>query len=73
MCVCVSQDVKAGEVRNIKSMWENMGETFPQDEPHGKVHHAVYLISSHNTNQSNNCEIKSCYFIHKCVSKKGIL
>lgn len=41
MCVCVSQDVKAGEVRNIKSMWENMGETFPQDEPHGKVHHAV--------------------------------
>ncbi|NP_001410762.1 lymphocyte specific protein 1 b isoform 2 [Danio rerio] len=25
------QDVKAGEVRNIKSMWENLNETSPQD------------------------------------------
>lgn len=29
-------DIKAGEVRNIKSLWENMGETSPQDKPHGK-------------------------------------
>ncbi|XP_051757718.1 non-muscle caldesmon isoform X2 [Ctenopharyngodon idella] len=27
------QDVKAGEVRNIKSMWENLGDASSQDKP----------------------------------------
>ncbi|XP_056317857.1 lymphocyte-specific protein 1 isoform X2 [Danio aesculapii] len=31
------QEVKAGEVRNIKSMWENLNETSPQDKPCAKV------------------------------------
>lgn len=30
------QDVKAGEVRNIKSMWENLNESPPQDKPCAK-------------------------------------
>ncbi|XP_043099142.1 lymphocyte-specific protein 1 isoform X2 [Puntigrus tetrazona] len=30
------QDVKAGEVRNIKSMWENLGDASPQDKPNAK-------------------------------------
>ncbi|XP_065145514.1 lymphocyte specific protein 1 b isoform X2 [Paramisgurnus dabryanus] len=29
-------DVKAGEVRSIKSMWENMGDTSPQDISYAK-------------------------------------
>ncbi|XP_057194830.1 lymphocyte-specific protein 1 isoform X3 [Triplophysa rosa] len=45
-----SQDVKAGEVHNIKSMWENMGETSPQDEPHGKGYGGKkykFVVSGH--------------------------
>ncbi|CAM4525929.1 unnamed protein product [Leuciscus chuanchicus] len=30
------QDVKAGEVRNIKSMWENLGDNLSQDKPCAK-------------------------------------
>ncbi|XP_016099693.1 lymphocyte-specific protein 1-like isoform X2 [Sinocyclocheilus grahami] len=30
------QDVKAGEVRNIKSMWENLGDASSQDKPYAK-------------------------------------
>ncbi|XP_016386208.1 lymphocyte-specific protein 1-like isoform X2 [Sinocyclocheilus rhinocerous] len=30
------QDVKAGEVRNIKSMWENLGDTSSQDKTYAK-------------------------------------
>ncbi|XP_056608383.1 lymphocyte-specific protein 1 isoform X2 [Triplophysa dalaica] len=43
-------DVKAGEVRNIKSMWENMGETFSQVEPHGKGYGGKkykFVVSGH--------------------------
>ncbi|XP_052457546.1 lymphocyte-specific protein 1-like isoform X2 [Carassius gibelio] len=30
------QDVKAGEVRNIKSIWENLGDASSQDKPNAK-------------------------------------
>ncbi|XP_042616385.1 lymphocyte-specific protein 1-like isoform X3 [Cyprinus carpio] len=30
------QDVKAGEVRNIKSLWENLGDASSQDKPNAK-------------------------------------
>ncbi|KAK7170296.1 hypothetical protein R3I94_000506 [Phoxinus phoxinus] len=30
------QDVKAGEVRNIKSVWEKLGDNLPQDKPCAK-------------------------------------
>lgn len=46
VCVCMSQDIKAGEVRNIKSLWENKGET-SQDKLHGKVHHLTPHIIKH--------------------------
>uniref|UniRef100_A0A8C2A0Y7 Lymphocyte specific protein 1 b n=1 Tax=Cyprinus carpio TaxID=7962 RepID=A0A8C2A0Y7_CYPCA len=31
------QDVKAGEVRSIKSMWENLGDASSQDKPNAKL------------------------------------
>ncbi|XP_067258302.1 lymphocyte specific protein 1 b isoform X3 [Chanodichthys erythropterus] len=32
-CKAACQDVKPGEVRNIKSMWENLGDASSQDKP----------------------------------------
>ncbi|XP_051537612.1 non-muscle caldesmon-like isoform X2 [Myxocyprinus asiaticus] len=42
-----SPEVKAGEVRNIKSMWENLGDTSSQDKPCAKGKRYKFVESGH--------------------------